>query len=230
MSQSPIIVTLSSKVAPVFATAGAALGAVLAFLVGPVVSWMLERLDSAPAPLRLIDQLPFAWALPLLTILGALAGWILYSIWSEEVGRVIVDDRAVRIEGKKAATEFEREEIAQIFLDKDELVMLDGESREISRSASDSGLAKKLGAAFTAFGYPWVGVGHPEEAAFADWVDRSRQLEEADHALLRARRRALTDGRTGEAEGLREELAQRGVFVRDRGERQQYRVVRRGRE
>ncbi|WGH90350.1 hypothetical protein QDX23_09535 [Auritidibacter ignavus] len=223
MSESSITVTVNSKLMPVFATVGAVVGAVATFMIGPVVSWLLERVDSAPTPLRLIDQLPLVWSLPLMTVLGAVGGWIIFGIWNEEVGRVVIDGDEVRVDTKTGSSTFSRQEISQVFLDKEELVLTDATSRELSRTGSDSGLATKLGAAFSAFGYPWRGIGDPRESEFVEWVDRSADLDEPVHALLRARRRALADGKAGEAESLREQLSDRGVIVRDRGDRQQFR-------
>lgn len=223
MSESSVTVTLDSKMMPAFAVVGAVLGAIVAFLVGPVVGWLLDRVDSAPGPLRLIDQLPLVWSLPLLTMLGAVGGWIVFSLWNEEVGRVVVGEKSVRIDTKASSAEFSRTEITQVFLDKDELVLTDQESRELSRTGSDSGLATKLSEAFAAFGYPWKGAGDPREADFVEWVDRSETLNETVHALLRARRRALADEKPGEAESLREQLAEQGIVVRDRADKQQYR-------
>uniref|UniRef100_UPI002634516A YqeB family protein n=1 Tax=Nesterenkonia sp. TaxID=704201 RepID=UPI002634516A len=206
MSETSITVTVDSKLMPAFAGVGAALGFGAAWAVGPVVSWLLDRVDSAPAPLRLIDQLPLVWSLPLLTVLGAVAGWIVFSLWNEEVGSVVVDPEKVRVHTKASSAEFTRDEVAEIFLDKDQLVLVDAESQELSRTSSDSGLAGKLGEAFRSFDYPWRGAGDPRDAEFVEWVDRSGPLEEPVHALLRARRRALADGKNGEAEALREQL------------------------
>lgn len=225
MPDSSITVTLSSKLAPIFTVVGAAVGFALSFLVGPVVAWMLERLDSAPAPLRLVDQLPLIWAAPLLTLVGAVVGWIIFAVWNEEVGRILVDDQKIRIETKRTSADYSRDEVAQIFLDKDELVLTDEASQELSRTSSDSGLAESLSQAFTTFGYPWAGIGDPLETEFTEWVDRSQNLNEVAHARLRARRRALTDDKAGEAESLREELVAQGIVVRDRGEKQQYRLI-----
>ncbi|WP_120003036.1 hypothetical protein [Nesterenkonia muleiensis] len=225
MSGPRITVTVDSKMAPAFAAAGAVIGLVASLLVGPAVSWLLERIDTAPAPLRLIDQLPLIWSMPLLTLLGAFGGWVVFSIWNDEVGRVVVDQESVRLESKKSSSIFSRQEIAEIFLDKDELVIVDDRLGELSRTVSDNGLAEKLTQAFTSYEYPWAGTKDPRDDAFTDWVDRSPGLDSAAHSLLRARRRALTDGKTGEAESLRDELAERGVVVRDRGEKQQYRLL-----
>lgn len=224
-SEPSITVTVNSKFAPVFAIAGAIIGFLVSLAVGPVVSWLLGRIDTAPAPLRLIDQLPLVWSMPLLTLLGALAGWILFSVWDDEVGRVVVGPDTVRLESKKSSVVFSHDEVSEIFLDKDELVMLDLSAGELSRSASDSGLAKELKVAFSTFGYTWVGTKDPHDDAFVTWVDRNLSLDSSVHALLRSRQRALTDDKSGEAESLRDQLAQRGVVVRDRGGTQQYRIL-----
>lgn len=225
MSESSITVTVDSKLAPAFAAVGASIGLVVALLVGPVVSWLLDRIETAPAPLRLIDQLPLIWSAPLLTIAGAVVGWIVFSIWNEEVGRVVIDPQAVRVESGDSAAVFGREEIAEIFLDKDELVLVDDDSMELSRTASDNSLADRLSEALKGFGYTWVGAQDPREGDFCDWVDRSPDLAEPVHELLRARSRALADSRTGEAQARHDELAACGVVVRIRNKRQQYRLI-----
>ena len=228
MSEDSITVTVDSKLMPVFAACGAVLGATAAVIIGPVVAWLLERVDSAPGPLRLIDQLPLVASLPLCAVLGAVGGWFVFAVWNDEVGRVIVDEEKIQIDAKDGSAEFSRYEVAEIFVDKDQLILVDTQSRELSRTRSDSGLAGTLGYAFSRFGYPWRGAGDPWDAEFVEWVDRSAAQDETVHALLRARRRALSDEKAGEVESLREQLAQHGVVVRDRGEKQQIRQVATG--
>lgn len=225
-SEPSMTVTLDSRAGPAFAAVGATIGLLVALVVGPVVSWLLDRIDSAPAPLRLIDQLPLIWSIPLLILLGAAAGWAVFAVWSEEVGRVVVDRQKLRVETKQASAVYDRSEIAEIFLDKDELVLVDDHCRELSRTTSEAAIAGRLAQAFAEFDYPWAGTKDPREAAFTAWIDRSAELDDSVHALLRARRRALTDKRWGEAEAVREDLAARGVVVRDRGAKQQYRLLR----
>lgn len=224
MSESSVTVSLDSRFGPPFALIGAGIGLVVALLVGPVVSWLLERIDTAPAPLRLIDQLPLIASAPLLTIAGAVAGWIFFSFWNDEVGRVVIDPQAVRVETKDTTAVFGREEIAEVFLDEDELVLVGEDSQELSRTASDSSLAHRFSEALNTFRYPWIGASDPRESDFCDWVDRSPDLSESVHQLLRARSRALADNRTGEAQARRDELAARGVVVRLRDKQQQYRL------
>lgn len=225
MSEQSVTVTVDSKLAPTFVVVGAGAGLGLALVVGPVVGWLLARIDTAPAPLRLVDQLPLIWSVPLLIVAGAATGWIFFAIWNEEVGRIVIDRDALRLESREATAVFARDEVAEVFLDRDELVLVGDDTRELSRTASDSSLAHRLSEALTAFGYHWAGTADPRDSAFCDWVDRSRELEASTHDLLRARSRALADRRTGEAQTRADELAERSVVVRDRDKRQQYRLI-----
>src|SRR5699024_12354147 len=152
---------------------------------------------------------------------GGVAGWLAFAMWSRYVGEVTVGPERVVIAGAKASVTYQREEVAAIFLDKDELVLVDEASRELSRTGADGAVAGRFAAAFERFGYPWWGTGDPHE--FTPWVDRSRDLDPRVHELLRRRRRALTDGRTGAAEEARDALLDLGLVVRDRDARQQYR-------
>ncbi|WP_327159795.1 hypothetical protein OHB11_37440 [Streptomyces zaomyceticus] len=53
---------------------GAGLGVGAAFAVGPVADWMIRLFDGVPGPLKLVAALPLVWSLPVLTLVGALAG------------------------------------------------------------------------------------------------------------------------------------------------------------
>lgn len=223
MSDTAVTVTLDRRLAAAFVVVGAALGLGAALAVGPVVEWMLDTVDGAPAPLRLVDQLPLGWAVALLTLAGGVAGLLLFAVWEDEVSQVTVSTERIVVTRGKASTTFARQEIAQIFLDRDDLVLLDARSRELLRTSSDSAVAARLGAALERFGYPWAGTGDPHE--FTTWVDRSPDLDTRAHELLRRRRRALDDGRSGAAEEAREELLELGLVVRDRDGRQQFRRV-----
>ncbi|GAA4517159.1 CysS/YqeB C-terminal domain-containing protein [Brevibacterium yomogidense] len=115
--------------------------------------------------------------------------------------------------------------MAEAFIDGDQLVLVDHTARELSRTTTEASLESGLRAAFESHGYDWYGRADPREAAFIPWVDRDAHCGADDHALLRARQRALTDRRTGEAATLRDELSARGIVVRDRGGAQQIRLL-----
>ena len=50
--------------------AGALLGFGAAFVIGPLVTWLLGLAGDAPGPLRLAAGLPLVWAIPVLTLAG----------------------------------------------------------------------------------------------------------------------------------------------------------------
>lgn len=218
-------ISLDRRLTSVFAGAGAVAGLALAFLTGPVTSWLLDRVDSAPVFLRVIDQLPFVVAAPALTALGAVAGWIVFAIWEGEVGTLTLDDDGVLITKEKSSVRFAADEVTEAFLDGEELVLVDERTRELSRTASDKGLEPRLRTAFGDHGITWRGSEDPRAAAFHPWVDRGPELEAEDHALLRARQRALTDERAGAAATLRDQLRDRDIVVRDREDAQQIRLI-----
>lgn len=225
MAQEDVTVRLDARWAGLFAVLGAAIGFGAAFAVGPVVEWLLGLVDTAPGPLRLASALPLAWAVPILTVAGAVVGWFVYGAWSEEVAEVTVSSTEVRVTSGSATVRLAREEIVEAFLDREELVVVDARGRELCRAGSDTSVAHRLRDAFERFGYSWAGTSDPREAAFVTWVDRSEDLDEQTHTLLRRRRRALADKRTGTAEELRDELLDLDVVVRDRADSQQYRLL-----
>lgn len=49
---------------------GALLGFGAAFVIGPLVTWLLGFAGDAPGPLRLAAGLPLVWAIPVLTLVG----------------------------------------------------------------------------------------------------------------------------------------------------------------
>lgn len=225
MSASATTITLDRRLTPAFAAAGATAGLVLAFVAGPLTAWLLDRLDSAPVFLRIIDEFPLFVTLPALIVVGALAGWFVFAIWEGEVGTVTFDQDGVLVTQEKSSTRFATDEIAEAFLDGEELVLVDGRTRELSRTPSDKALEERLRPAFTDHGIPWRGGEDPRSAEFQPWVDRGTALEEEDHALLRERRRALTDKRAGAAADLRDRLRDRGIIVRDRDNAQEIRLI-----
>ena len=69
---------------------GALVGFGLAFLVGPGVQWLVDLIGGAPGPLRLAASLPLAWAVPVLTLLGAGGGVWVSAAWQKEIGSLTV--------------------------------------------------------------------------------------------------------------------------------------------
>ncbi|GCD95004.1 YqeB family protein [Embleya hyalina] len=201
----------------------ALLGFGAGFGVGPLVRALLDLTGSAPAPLRLAARLPTAWAVPALTLLGAgIGAWMAVVAHRESpVVTVTAEDITIHVDG--AGLLVRRDRIAAVFTDGRDLVALDAAERELIRVRAGDLSTEHLRDAFARFEYPWRGTTDPREADFTPWVDGTPDLEEAAHALLRTRKRALTDKRPGAAEQALDDLRARGLAVRDRKGAQQYR-------
>ncbi|MFE5324971.1 hypothetical protein ACFRCG_00935 [Embleya sp. NPDC056575] len=205
----------------------ALLGFGAGFGVGPLARALLDLTGSAPAPLRLAARLPTVWAVPALTLLGAAIGaWMAAVAYRESpVVTVTADHIAIHVDG--AGLQVRRDRIDAVFTDGRDLVALDAAETELIRVRAGDLSAGHLRDAFARFDYPWRGTTDPREADFTPWVDGTPDLEETAHALLRARKRALTDKHPGAAEQALDDLRAGGLAVRDRKGVQQYR--RRGR-
>ncbi|WP_029089401.1 YqeB family protein [Brevibacterium album] len=208
-----------------FALTGAAVGLGAAFVVRPVLGWLLGLVGDAPAPLRLAALLPLPWAIGVLTLAGLVGGWLIASIWGEGLGEVEVRADGVAVRRKGGNRFVPRAGIAEAYADKDELVLADPEGRELLRTPTDSMLHARLGAALTAQGIAWRGARDPREAEYREWVEGDGALDPEAEKLLRTRAYALQDKRKGAAAEAREALLGRGVVVRDRDGDQQYRRV-----
>ncbi len=137
----------------------------------------------------------------------------------------VAEDRIV-VDENGSGLHVGREHVAAVFSDGRDLVVLDRAERELARVRATDLPSRELGTALERFGYPWRGTADPRGAEFVRWVDGAPDLDEPAHALLRARKRALADKRSGAAEEALDGLRAMGVAVRDRGGRQEY--LRRG--
>lgn len=209
-----------------FCVAGAVVGCGAAFIVAPVVEWLLSLIGDAPGPLRIAALLPLAWAIPVLTLAGAIGGFLLTSEWRKEVSVVTVSSEGVIVESAGAKQYVARDQIAEVFGDGKDLVIADRYTNELSRSRTDGVLLKRLQRAFEEFGYPWGGT-DPYESSYVAWIDGRGDVDDRVNDLLRTRHRALADKRMGAAEDVRDELRALGVVVRDLDDAQQYRDISR---
>lgn len=223
MSQQPIAVTVPPGWVAAFAVAGAGIGAASAFVIGPLVSWLIGLLGDAPGPLRLAAELPLLWAIPVLTVLGLGIGLWISAEWKKEVGVVTVADDGVQADQAAHRRRVAKERVTEVSTDGRDLVVLGASAAEELRVKTDDALHGRLADAFRQFDYPWLGTTDPREADFVDWVDGAGRLGEEVDALLRARHRALSDKRPGAADEARDRLRELGVAVRDRKSGQQVR-------
>ncbi|MEU3274432.1 hypothetical protein ABZ639_26620 [Saccharomonospora sp. NPDC006951] len=204
---------------------GAALGFGLAFVVGPVVDWLLGLAGDAPGPLRLAAGLPLVWAIPVLTLAGLAGGYWLAGQWRDEAGGIEVSEEGITLHRGGTGRHIDGAMIDAVFTDGKDLVILDAGTRELLRAPIDDVLAGRLREACERLGYAWQGTTDPREDAFTTWIDGSPTLDTHTHELFRARQRALADKKPGAAEKARDELRDLGLAVRDRKDGQQYRDV-----
>lgn len=209
----------------IFPLAGALIGLATAFIVGPVVAWLLNQIGDAPGPLRLAALLPLAWAIPVLMIIGAVVGVVLLAQWHEEAGTVRVDARGITVEHKTGRQRVARERVGEVFTDGVDLVIVDEVGRELLRNRTDDELAAQLGRVLERYSYPYVGTRDPREEHFVAWADGEDALDAESEGLLRDRHRAQLDNQTGRMQQLADQLSERDIVVRDRKDGQQYRVT-----
>jgi hypothetical protein len=108
-----------------FCVGGAAVGFGAAFVVGPLVEWLISIADGAPGPLRIAARLPLAWAIPVLTLAGAAVGFWLTREWRKEVSVVTVSASGVTIESGSTRQHVDRQRIGGIFTDGKDLIVTD---------------------------------------------------------------------------------------------------------
>ncbi|PKW13168.1 YqeB family protein [Saccharopolyspora spinosa] len=204
---------------------GGAAGFGLGFLAKPLVQWILDAVGDAPGPLRVAAALPTVWAVPALTVVGLLAGVWLAATARQESLVLTVGTGGIGLRQDGADRYAPRDSIAAVFLDGKELVLLDGETKQITRNKASDLSKRELQAAFESYGYPWTGFGDPREPEFQRWTDSHPNLDEEANQLLRTRARALQDKQPGAAADLADRLQSIGVVLRDRDGTQQYRRI-----
>ncbi|HIY66722.1 MAG TPA: hypothetical protein H9830_10655, partial [Candidatus Agrococcus pullicola] len=115
MTEEPVTVRVPKRWIVAFHLVGAAVGFGAAFIVGPLVGWLLGFVGDAPGLLRLAGSLPLVWAIPLLTIAGLIVGFLLSSQWQEDVGIVTVGAESVTVSRGGRGSLLKRERIAGVF-------------------------------------------------------------------------------------------------------------------
>ncbi|GAC50462.1 YqeB family protein [Gordonia aichiensis] len=226
MAESTIDVSISQRWVIGMSLAGAVLGCGAAFLVGPLVNWLLGLAGDAPGPLRLAAGLPLIWAIPILTLAGCFTGLWFGREWQKENGTITITVEGMTVHRAGSIRHVARERIGGAFTDGHDLVVTDTATNELLRVTTDRVLVDRLRGAFERLDYPWHGTRDPYDDAFAAWVDGSGLLDAHTHDLFRARERALADDLPGTAENARDELRDLGIAVRARGGGQQYRLAR----
>ncbi len=204
------------------------LGAALLQGINLAAGWLLS-LPWVPfgGPLRLLDGAPEPAASIGALAAGAVLGLIIGAIgqWESLVVRLSGSD--VTLTRKGETQTIPRTDIGSVFLDGKELVVLGRDTAELARVSASDLEPDRVEAGFRQHGYAWRD-GDPHKGEFRRWVPELPELADADHALLKARQRALDKKDGSDAEELRRELAKLGVVVRDDKQTQHWRKIPRG--
>ena len=201
-------------------------------VLGAGTGWLLTRLPGwvsglpwAPfqEPLTRLAPLVGPAATVVLLGLGAVAGCLCALMAYDEVTTVRVDPGGVTVTRADRTTAAGREDVAAVFCDGRDLVLLRPDGGEAARERTWH-RPVRLRRAFSAEGWPWRD-GDPYAAEYSRWVEGLPDVGAREEALLRARHAALRSGDAADAGALREELGRLGVVVRDEGRRQYWRRV-----
>lgn len=204
---------------------GLPLGGAAAVLSLKLMAGWLVTLAWVPfkGPLRLIDSIPEPWATLGALAVGFVGGLVLALMWHGERLGVTVSPERVILEGDEYTASFERADVAAVFVDKKQLVLLGHDTGELARRPSELEVAA-LKAVFTRFDYPWRD-GDPHAGEYRRWVPDIPGLPPGANALLSARSKRLDSIDDTDAKELRAELVKLGVIVRDEKKKQYWRLV-----
>ncbi|WP_144022769.1 YqeB family protein [Asanoa hainanensis] len=209
-----------------FPLLGAGLGWVLQWAAGRIAGLpfapfrgVFRWIDEAPDPQATLAAVGVGAAVGLVVTFLAIADMLVVRVG---LGEVTLTRGGNQAKARRAA----RSEVTAAFFDRDELVLLGRDARELAREKTD--LSKKdVAAAFTGQGYPWLAAGDPHRAEFRIYTRLDDDLPGVAHGLLMDRATALEKGKTEEAAMLREQLLALGIVVRDEKKKQHWRRDRR---
>lgn len=205
---------------------GLPLGGLLVGALLPVVArWALDLSHGLPfrPVFRVVGAVDRPWEVAI-----NLAIWLViglgaaYTAMGETVRLTVAHDR-LRVEQRDRDETIARADVADVFLDRDTLVVLDHESLPLTRDPNPTS-REKLAAVFRAHGYPWRDA-DPFAEMYRRWQPDTPDLPAPVNAVLAAREVALRKKARGEVRGLSEALHKLGYATRDEGSRQFWRPL-----
>lgn len=200
-------------------------------VLGAVAGWYL------PVLARWILQLPWlpyqgiiekiasysgVTASVILCIVGIVAGIVLSQFIFYETLRVFINNESVTVKIRDTKDTFRKEDMQSVYMDGKALVLVGKQENEMFHEIYD-GNKKKIAKTFLSLGYPWFDS-DPYQAAYRRWDENDQQIPAAVHALLRARKGCLENDQKTMARQLRSDLANIGVAVKDRKDKQYIRL------
>lgn len=203
---------------------GVVVGGGLGASAGALLRWFESTFDSAPGPIRVAAALPDAVAIGALAVIGLVAGLLLVGRWEEETLVVRIEQDGLHLRHHKRSRWVTRTDVANLYLDRDELVVADSAGRPIATGDVGGVGRRRIARALGAAGYPFCSSGNPHEGRFTVFVEGRDDLG-ATADLLTRRAAALAQDDAARARELRAELGSAGVLVRDRRGEQEYVVL-----
>lgn len=195
-------------------------GAGLPFLARWMLSWD-TALPLKPV-FRVVGGIDNPWKVAVNVAIWLIIGlFCAFAAKNESAEATLSDDR-LRLGSGDTATTVARDDVAAVFLDGKNLVVLDHESRQRFRDRPQAP-AKVLADAFREYGYPWHDT-DPHRELFRRWEPGADLPPEVDD-VLSARESALKKKATKEAVELRRAVEKLGYVVRDDGTTQNWRPL-----
>jgi hypothetical protein len=201
--------------------AGVLIGAALPM----VARWALDLSRGLPfrPAFRLVGAVDRPWEIAVNAAIWLVVGVAAaYSAMGETV-RLTVTDDDLGVRGRDRAQTIRRDEVADVFLDRKDLVVLDRRSRPLLRDQNPAP-PQRTAEAFRAHGYPWRDT-DPFAGLYRRWERDTPDLPAPVNAVLAARETALRKKARAEARGLSEALHKLGYATRDEGSRQFWRPL-----
>lgn len=200
------------------------LGAVIGWFV-PVIADGVLQLPVVPLEKLMIyiASLNHFWVSIVATITGVFVGlFFSFMVFSDSL-KVTVTDHQLKLVLEDSEKIIEKKQIAAIYFEDKNLVVLGQRSHELYRAVLDMKL-DSVRKAFHHHRYPWK-----DDDPFVDqyqrWILDHPNFTSHIHSLLNARERALKEGKKKEAKYLREDLAILGIVIRDEKNGQYVRLI-----
>ncbi|MEU7146228.1 hypothetical protein ABZ942_42800 [Nocardia sp. NPDC046473] len=223
-TSAPTVLRFSTVWAWLFAVGGLVIGCGIGFVVHPVGRWVSDTFDGSPGPIKLAMSVPTGWLVLVTTLVGTVAGVVLYEAARTESLTITIADDYVELVKEGRAQHVPRRHVAAVFREDADLMLTDRNKRRLARFGANDLSRNDIEHAFRGHGYPWLDQNDPFGADYVRWVEGRPETGKAVDAVLRARRRALADEKPLDVEELDEELLELGIDVRDRDGEQHIRV------
>lgn len=193
------------------------LGFGLGFALPPLVGLLRTALESSPFPTKgvvgLVADMPFSWSVPIMSVLGLVAGVYIANAATKEALRLMIADDRVEYQQNDSEGWISHKDISAIYFDGRYVVFLDHQNLIRHRLDADALSKHDVIDALQSHHYPVYGQ-DPFEDAYVRWLDGRPEFTDQEHSLLRRRHRLTKDpnARTD----IDELLQQHGIVVRQR--------------